>query len=332
MLALLGKTVTLMESLGFLWLVHTGYELNLWERFVEGETKENILAENLNWDPLLLEHWLEQAKSQELIVFTNEKYQLSKTGRAIHEYRDYGLKAMYKEFVLHWGPCFAQLPDLIRREIPRGQMDSEMDNELISRASKSSELFVWPVLKGKCEKDGWYNVLDIGCGEAVFLRRLVEEFPRLRGVGLEINLSVANRAALETEFYRGRIRIESTDVFEFNDTPGTYDCCLLNNNIYYFDSKKRLELLTFLMNLLKPGGQIGILTALRGVKPSFQIFKTNIPQNLMSFFLSCHEGFEGLPLEEEMLDLLEGAGFSQIEVIPLPFKVSHYFFARKPFD
>jgi|GEM_PF-1329952 len=332
MLALLGKTVSLMENLGFLWLVHTGYELNLWERLIEEETKENILAENSNWDPLLLDHWLEQARSQELVVFTNGRYQLSKMGKAIHKYREYGLEALYKEFALYWWPCFAQLPDLIRGEIPRGQMDSEMENELISRASKSSELFVWPVLKGKCEKDGWRNVLDIGCGEAVLLRRLVEEFPRLMGVGLEINPSVANRAAAETESYQGRIRIESTDVFEFNDTPGTYDCCLLNNNIYYFDSNKRMELLNSLMHLLKPGGQIGILTALRGVAPAFQLFKTHIPQNLMSFFLSCHEGFEGLPLEKEMLDLLERAGFGQIEVIPLPFKVSHYFFARKPLD
>lgn len=332
MLSLLGKTVSLMESLGFLWLVHTGYELNLWERFRVGETKENILAENLNWDPLLLDHWLEQAKIQELIVLTNGKYQLSKTGRAIHAYQDYGLGAMYKEFALHWGPCFAQLPDLIRGKVPRGQMDSEMDNELISRASKSSELFVWPVLKGKCEKDHWQNVLDVGCGEAVFLRRLAEEFPNLRGVGLELNTSVAERAAMETEPYRGRIRIESTDVFEFKDTPGAYDCCLLNNNIYYFSSEKRIELLTYLTRLLKPGGQIGILTALRGVKPSFQIFKTHIPQNLMSFFLACHEGFEGLPLEEEMQELLIGVGLSQLEVIPLPFKVSHYFFARKPLE
>lgn len=332
MLALLGKTVSLMENLGFLWLVHTGYELNLWELLLKEETKENILEENPNWDALLLDHWLEQAKSQELIVFTNGRYRLSKTGRAIHDYRNYGLEAMYKEFALHWGPCFAQLPDLIKSKIPRGQMDSEMENELISRASKSSELFVWPVLKGKCEKDRWHNVLDAGCGEAVLLQRLADEFPRLRGVGLEINPSVANRAGVATESYQGRIRIESMDVFEFKDTPGTYDCCLLNNNIYYFNGEKRRELLNSLMQLLRPGGQIGILTALRGGAPAFQIFKTHIPQNLMSFFLACHDGFEGLPLEEEMLDLLERTGFSQIEVIPLPFKVSHYFFARKPLE
>lgn len=332
MLALLGKTVSLMESLGFLWLLHTGYELNLWERLLEEDTKEKILAENPNWDPLLLDHWLEQAKIQELLVFKNGNYQLSKMGKALNDYRDYGLEALYKEFALHWGPCFARLPDLIKGEIPRMQMESEMVNELISRASKSSELFVWPVLKRKCEKDRWCNVLDVGCGEAVFLRRLVDKFSTLKGVGLEINSSVANRAAAQTESYEGRIRIECTDVFEFTDTLGTYDCCLLNNNIYSFSSEKRVELLNYLKDLLSPGGQIGILTALRGATPSFQMLRTHIPQNLMSFYLSCHEGFEGLPLQKEMLDLLEQTGFTQIEVIPLPFKVSHYFFARKPLD
>lgn len=332
MLALLGKTVTLMENLGFMWLVHTGFELNLWEGLLEEKSKEKILAENTNWDPLLLDHWLEQARIQELLVIKNGNYQLSKIGKAIHDYRDYGLEAMYKEFALHWGPCFAQLPELMRGEISRVQMEGEMENELISRASKSSEPFVWPLLRGKCEKDRWRNVLDVGCGEAMFLQRLVEEFPRLKGVGLEINPSVANRAAAQTESYQGRIRIVSIDVFEFTDTSGTYDCCLLNNNIYYFSSEKRMKLLNFIKGLLRPGGQIGILTALRGVTPSFQILNTHIPQNLMSFFLSCHEGFEGLPLEKEMLDLLEQTGFTEIEVIPLPFKVSHYFFARKPLE
>jgi SAM-dependent methyltransferase len=332
MLALLGKTVSLMENLGFLWLVYTGFELNLWERLIEEKTKEKILAEYSNWNHLLLDHWLEQAKIQGFLVFSNGNYQLSKMGKAINNYRDYGLEALFKEFALHWGPCFAQLPDLMRGEIPLVQMESEMENELISRASKSSEPFVWPLLKAKCEKDRWRNVLDVGCGEAVFLRRLVEEFSSLKGVGLEINPFVADRAVAQSESFQGRMRIESTDVFEFTDTLGTYDCCLLNNNIYYFSRVKRVELLNYLKDLLRPGGQIGILTALRGAAPTFQILKTHIPQNLMSFFLSCHEGFEGLPLEREMLDLFEQTGFTHIEVIPLPFKVSHYFFARKPLD
>ena len=43
----------------------------------------------------------------------------------------------------------------------------------------------------------------------------------------------------------------------------------------------------------------------------------------MSFFLACHDGFEGLPYETEMIKLLGDAGFVEIEVVPLPFKVSH---------
>ncbi len=330
MLALLGKTVSIMENLGFAWLVYTGFELNLWERLLGEKTKEEILVENSNWNPLLLDHWLEQARIQDLLVCNQGKYRLSKMGKSIHEFRDYGLEALYKEFALHWGPRFAQLPDLMTGKTPRALMEGEMENELISRASKASELFVWPLLRGKCEKERWCNVLDVGCGEGVFLQRLAEEFSCLHGVGLEINPAVAERAAAQTVSYQGRIQIESCDVFQFVDNLGTYDCCLLNNNIYYFDRLKRVELLSYLKDFLSPGGQIGILTALRGVTPSLPIFKTHIPQNLMSFFLACHEGFEGLPSEREVLDLLEQSGFTQIEVFPLPFKVSHYFFARKP--
>lgn len=330
MLALLGKTVSLMENLGFLWLVYTGFELNLWELLQQGKTKAEILSEKPNWDPLLLDHWLEQAKLQEFLVYNGGNYSLSRMGKAINNYRDYGLEAMYKEFALHWGPCFAQLPNLMTGKSPRAQMESEMENELISRASKSSEPFVWPLLRGKCKKEGWRSILDVGCGEATFLGKLAAEFKDLQGVGLEINESVANRAAAQTEIYQGRVRIEATDVFQFTDTLETYDCCLLNNNIYYFNKDKRIDLLNHLKNLLIPGGQIGILTALRGVTSAFPVFKTHIPQNLMSFFLSCHEGFAGLPSEKEILELLAQTGFTQIEAISLPFKVSHYFFARKP--
>lgn len=69
--SLLGKTVSLVENLGFKWLVHTGFELNLWECLTEEKTKEQILAEHSNWDLPLLDHWLEQAKTQELLVFGN---------------------------------------------------------------------------------------------------------------------------------------------------------------------------------------------------------------------------------------------------------------------
>lgn len=31
-LRLLGKTVSLMENMGFLWLVYSGFELKLWEQ------------------------------------------------------------------------------------------------------------------------------------------------------------------------------------------------------------------------------------------------------------------------------------------------------------
>lgn len=330
MMALMGKTISIMENFGFLWLVHTGFELNLWENLIEGKTKEGILAEHPSWNPFLLDHWLVQGEIQEVLVFNDGKYQLSKIGKAILQYKDYGLEAMYKELALHWGPCFAQLPDLIIGSLPRMPMESEMENELISKASRASEPFVWPLLRGKCEKNRWGKVLDVGCGEAVFLRKLADDFPSLKGVGLEINPEVSSRAAAETTSYQGRIRIESRDVFDFTDASGKYDCCLLNNIIYYFKSSKRVDLLNHLKDLLSPGGQIGILTALRGVPPSFQVFKTHIPQNLMSFFLACHEGFEGLPLEQDILDLLEKTGFTEVEVTPLPLRVSHYFFAKKP--
>lgn len=330
MLALLGKTVTLMENLGFLWLVYTGFELNLWEELREKKTKDELLTKNPDWNHLLLEHWLEQAKIQGLLRRENLNYQLTRLGKAIAVYRNYGLEAMYKEFALYWGPVFTQLPQLITCENDQPRMEGEMENELISRASRSSEPFVWPLLREKCKKENWQKIMDVGCGEGFYLRKFMEEFPGIFGVGIEINPTVVERAQERIKSYQDRLSIECCNIFDCDKPSESYDCCLLNNNIYYFSNEERIELLARVKEWLIPGGRIGILTALRGIDSSLPLIQTHIPQNLMSFFLACHKGFNGLPNEQEMTKLLSDSGFSEIEVIPLPFKVSHYFFASKP--
>lgn len=328
MLTLLGKTVTLMESLGFLWLVHTGFELELWHVLQEEKSKGELLDIKPDWDPILLDHWLEQARIQGLLLQNKDKYRLTRTGRAIETYRDYGLEAMYKELALYWGPVFTELPQRITGQISKAKMEREMENELISKASRASEVFVWPLLKGKCEKERWHRILDLGCGEGDYLRRLIEEFPETYGIGLDNTASVIERARLLGKPMAERLYFECLDIWECSEPHEKYDCCLMNNNIYYFSAEQRKELLTRIKTWLAPGGMIGILTALRGMGPSVPFIHTHVPQNLMSFFLACHEGFEGLPYEQDVLELLNDAGYREVEVIPLPLKVSHYFFAK----
>ncbi len=327
-LKLLGKTVGLMENMGFLWLVYSGFELQLWEQLQKEITIDRLLADNPDWDAVLLEHWLSQAVIQNLLILDKGTYRLSSLGKSVLRYQDFGLEAMYKEFVVYWSVCFRQLPDFITGQKERPSLENELKDELISRASRSSEIFVWPVLRKKCRKDNWQKILDIGCGEGIYLKKLLTVFPELTGVGLEINSAACMRAKQGMEKYQDRVRIVCRDVFDFKDTE-TFDCCLLNNTIYYFTGTKRLELLRHIRTLLKSGGQIGILTALRETTSSVPILPTHIPQNLMSFFLSCHQGFDGLPTEQDIIKLLQETGFEKIEVTPLLFKVSHYFFATK---
>lgn len=328
-LGLLGKTISLMENMGFLWLVYSGFELGVWEQLRKAKNYDTLLADNPDWDPVLLDHWLTQAVSHDLLFAEKDGYHLSKLGKSLLRYQDYGLEAMYKEFALYWGSCFGQLPELMtgRKEGPA--LEDELKDELISRASRSSEIFVWPVLRKKCARENWYRILDIGCGEGIYLKKLLSVFPQLTGVGLDINPSTCERAKQDMEKFQGRLQIICQDIFTYRE-QGTFDCCLLNNNIYYFTGEKRLALLQHIKSLLRPEGQLGILTALRGLPSSLPLFPTHVPQNLMSFFLACHQGFKGLPTRQEMITLLQEGGFADVEVYPLLFKVSHYFFAVKP--
>lgn len=329
MFALLGRTISLMENLGFLWVVQTGFELELWNELEEQKSLEDLLVLHPTWDRVLLDHWLEQAFCLDLLSKDTLSYKLSKLGKSIQTYRSHGLEAMYQEFVVHWSSGFARLPELITGKTEKITIDSQMEEELISKASLASEPFVWPFLKNKCQKNKWQRVLDIGCGEGLYLNKLMESFPSLQGVGIEINPTVAERAQNNAQLWDKRLKIICGDALHVNQDLGTFDVCLLNNNIYYFSSEQRESLLNSLKKVLNPMGEIGILTALRkSGNQSRRIFRTHLSQNLMSFFLACHQGFQGLPVEDEIRELLQRTGYTDIDITPLPFRISHYFFAK----
>jgi len=327
-LVLLDKTITLMESLGFLWVVETGFKLDLWSKLETEKDIDQLLALHPGWDRVLLDHWLEQAYILNLLDKTGYAYKTTKLGKAVENYRQQGLEAMYQELATHWSGCFSRLSDLIINPAHKENLASEMEEELISRASVASELFAWPVLKAKFQEEQWRSVVDIGCGEASYLIKLIESFPDIQAVGVEINPKVALRAQAKADQYGSRLRIVCADALELNQSLGKFDVCLLHNNIYYFSSEQRVRLLHNVKRILNPGGQVGILSALRETDYQSRIFRTHIPQNLMSFFLACHRGFIGLPKQGEIIELLESAGFSSLEVKALALRTSHYFFAK----
>ncbi|MDR3602963.1 MAG: class I SAM-dependent methyltransferase [Desulfosporosinus sp.] len=342
MLALLGKTTALMEYLGFLWVVQTGLELDIWAELASEESLEDLMALHPDWDKVLLDHWLEQAYCQGLLTNNNERFRVTKLGRAINKYKNSGLDALYKELVGHWSTGFAKLPLLMTNQEEKLAFGSAMEEELIAKASLASEAFVWPFLRAKCQREKWQRVLDLGCGEGLYLNKLACEFPELYGVGLEMNPVVASRAQECVKESGERIQILCEDILalgnlqsirqkddgQLNDL-GTFDLCLINNSIYYFTPEQRIQLLESIKGLLSPGGQLGILTAVRKGEP-IRIFRTHIPQNLMSFFLACHQGFQGLPTEQEVITLLHQTGYTDVSVSVMPLGTSHYFFAKCP--
>ncbi|AFM40199.1 methylase involved in ubiquinone/menaquinone biosynthesis [Desulfosporosinus acidiphilus SJ4] len=335
MLALLAKTTTIMEYLGFLWVTQTGLELNLWAELEKASSLEEIMTLHPDWDEILLDHWLEQAHYLELLTRKNDRFQTTKLAKAVNKYRNFGLEALYKELTQHWTRGFAELPGLMMKQREKLTLETDMQEELISKASLASEPFVWPFLRTKCQKERWKNVLDLGCGEGRYLKNLSEEFGDLRGVGLEMNPAVAGRGQEMAKASEGRIQILCKDIFslvhqrkESLSELGTFDLCLLNNSIYYFTQEQRIELLQSIKEFLKPGGQVGILTAVRKGEP-VRVFHTHLPQNLMSFFLACHQGFSGLPTAGEITSLLERSGYSDVDISVMPLGTSHYFFAKR---
>lgn len=334
MLALLGKSTALMDSLGFLWTVQSGLELNLWSELESPKTLDDLMNLHPDWNKVLLDHWLEQAYLQELLGKTDEHYRITKLGKAVNKYKDHGLQALYTEMVRHWSSGFAALPQLIRNEREKLTLSPDMEEEWIAKASLASEPFVWPFLREKCRKEHWHRVLDLGCGEGLYLQKLTSTFPTLYGVGLELNPAVASRAQQRSAGSGERLHILCADILALTEDNsilaaalGKFDVCLLNNSIYYFTPEQRLTVLDGVKKVLVPGGQLGILSAVRKGEPH-PLFRTHVPQNLMSFYLSCHQGFQGLPTKQEITGLLRSAGYPEVTVSVMPLNTSHYFFAK----
>ena len=113
-----------------------------------------------------------------------------------------------------------------------------------------------PVYK-EADEDGGL-VVDLGCGNGWYLRRLVRRFSRLRGIGLDDfqeNIDHANRLA-QRDRVAGRLTFIKGDIYEFS-VKKPADLITMNRVLHHV-WKDRQKVFKILKERLKTGGSVVI--------------------------------------------------------------------------
>src|SRR5262249_19928764 len=177
-----------------------------------------------------------------------------------------------------------------------------LDGPLVARAARALEPLVLDVLNPEVPQQGPFNLLDVGCGSAGYLRHATVRNHELTALGLELQPELVegarrNLAAWNlTDQGRGAAGDNSQRAPEPLPEP-PYDLVTLHNNVYYFPVDARVSLLRHLRAFLKPRGRILITTHCAGTSSGACI----------GLFAALTEGCGRLPHREEMIAQLHDA-------------------------
>lgn len=180
----------------------------------------------------------------------------------------------------------------------------ESYGELFARSSRTVEPILFDVISRHIPKKGPFQLLEVGCGSGVYIKRACEQNPDLHALGLELQPKVAHFAKENIRKWemQDRVRIINQDIRQYSVNE-YFDLVTFHNLIYYFPPDERTHIFQCMRNCLEPGGQLIITTLMQGGNP---------PVSLMNLWASMTEGCGPLPDPEELDQQLRNAGLSNI--------------------
>lgn len=256
-----------------------------------------------------LKAWLDLGVSLGELKLTPAGYTLhSRLSRQLAQPSNDAIAALYQEICTLHHDLITQTPARLREKRLFALADT--DGELIARSSLILEPYIFEIVDSVVPERGPFQLLEVGCGSGVYIRRACLRNPDLHAVGLELQPDVADFARVNLQAWglAERVSVETGDIRNYA-SPARFDLVTLHNNIYYFPIRERLDLIRRLANFLNPGGVILVTTACQGF-PSTQV---------LNLWAEMTVGFGALPERDAVCDLLSQAGFispRKIELLP----------------
>jgi 2-polyprenyl-3-methyl-5-hydroxy-6-metoxy-1,4-benzoquinol methylase len=195
------------------------------------------------------------------------------------------------------------------------------------------EKHILPLVPGLAERlEQGIRVLDVGCGSGLALVRLAEMFPRSLFTGFDLCKEAANRASAE-----GQAKDLENVAFAVCDVSdpsafGKYDLVTAFDAIH--DQARPAVVLANIAGSLRPGG-VFLMQDIAG--SSYLQNNMDHPIGPLMYTISClhcmsvslsqnGDGLGAMWGREKALEMLDRAGFSDVQVHELPHDFQNFFY------
>lgn len=293
------------EPFLYSWHAYVGYELDLFKAFERPVTKFDV-ADALQLDEALLDQWVSVGVSiGHLKEAGRNRYKTWNTWKLPKPKGENSSGVLLKEMMELHIPTLLSYPEMMR-EGKRRHFDEEKHAPTVAETSRLLEVLAMPKMAKQLKEKKGGIVLDIGCGEAGYIKKLAERFPETRFKGIEISPTVTETAKKLTDGL-ANVEIENADLWEY-EPEKPLDLILMNNVIHYIDLEKRQQLYRQLAGWLKEDGVLSIVTPIAGNSDSPPFV------NVFNSFFSSFDNLYRLPTTEELAEWGVEAGLTMLGI------------------
>jgi SAM-dependent methyltransferase len=291
------------------WHAYVGYEMDLFDSFTKpASIQEVALAKNIEMD--LLEQWVEvgitikhMKRVENEKVTTRNRWKLPTSKRDPHS-----SGILLKEMMELHIPALLSYPQLLRNRTKQ-HFNSDVHGSTVAKTSILLERFAFPKVQKAIKKYNVNSILDLGCGEGGYVKRIGDRYPDKRMVGIEIHEAVAKAAEESLSDYEN-IEILCKDLHQYE--PGQlFDMIMANNLFHYIDPSERLQFFEKASTWLEKEGLFFVLTPMQKSKHGKQFSSA-----FNSFFMTFQNLYP-IPSQNEMETLAGKTNFKVESVEPI---------------
>lgn len=287
------------------WHAYVGYELDLFKAFERGVSVADV-ADAYQIDEPLLNQWVNVGVSiGHIKAMSRNRYRTGPMWKLPRPKDESSSGVILKEMMELHIPSLLTYPDMMRNKT-RNHFDEEKHADTVAQTSRLLEVIALPKISKLLKEKENQQVLDIGCGEGGYIKRLAERFPDSEFRGIEVSKSVAKTASDLTESLEN-VSIEQADLWDY-EPDQSYDLILMNNVIHYIAPDSRQQLFKQLSDWLARDGVLSVVTPISGGQNSAPFVAA-----FNSFFHSF-ENLHPLPLKEQLEEWGSTAGLNVMDI------------------
>lgn len=150
------------------------------------------------------------------------------------------------------------------------------------------------------------QVIDLGCGSGELTRRLADKLPNSRVTGLDSSPQMLEKAG---SFVRPGLVFQQGDQ---STLTGEWDLIFSNAALQW--SENHVELIPYLFDKLKPGGQIAVQVPSNHNHISHQIYRETAEEDMFKFILQGFQRYSPVLTIENYSRILFNCGAEEINI------------------